>query len=238
MGRRTPVYVVCSPLHRVGKTFVSRLLMEFLKADDHDAEAFDLNSDTPALVDFLPDCTVPAGLGDTPAQMALFDRLIAADGVAKVVDLGQEAFARFFDLVAQVGFVAEARRSNVQLVTLFLASPGPTSVRAYVMLQQRFPGMVLAPVHNEGLVRAPNRDLFPRAGGASLPLRVPPLAPGVLRLVNRPGFSFGAFRRGETDEWADSYRHELESWMKRVFIEFRELELRLLLESLRLSLQH
>ena len=170
MAVRTPVYVVCSPLGRAGKTLVARLFTEFIIADDRYVEAFDVNTDPPSLVDYLPGCARPAAIGDTYGQMALFDRLIQNDGAAKVVDLGHGAFELFFRVLGQVGFIAEARRCHVQLVVLFVANPGPVSVNAYAALQRSLDGMVLVPVHNEGLVRSQSRQQFPSMGAASLPL--------------------------------------------------------------------
>jgi hypothetical protein len=126
----------------------------------------------------------------------------------------------------------------VQVVVLFVASPSPVAVRAYAALRRWLPGIVLVPVHNEALGRLLARDKYPTAGGVSLPLRIPILAPGLHRIVVQPAFSFAGFRTRKYDNISTSYQIELESWMKRVFVEFRELELRLLLATLRLSLQH
>ncbi|MPZ59480.1 MAG: hypothetical protein GEU91_23970 [Rhizobiales bacterium] len=237
MAVRTPVFVVCSPLERVGKTLIARLLTEFLIADGRTVESFDVNSDQPSLVDYLPGCTTMATIADTRGQMALFDRLTRDDGTPKVVDLGHNAFERFFTVMAQVGLVEEAHRRRVQVVVLFVASPGPAAPRAYAAVQRWMPGLKLVPVHNEVLGRTLQRDQYPARSGASLPLHIPLLAAGLHRIVIPPAFSFSDFRAGKLRMITTSYRFEIESWMKRVFIEFRELELRLLLATLRLSLQ-
>jgi hypothetical protein len=233
MSARTPVYVICSPFDRVGKTLVARLLAEFFTADDRYVEAFDLNADAPSLIDYLPGCTAAATIDDTPGQMALFDRLVTGDGAAKIVDLGHAVFERFFTVLAQVDFVSEAARRNVQIIVMFVASPEPASIKAYATLQRWLPGLTLVPIHNEALVRGPQRGRFP-TGGAGLPLRLPLLAPTLARVVGAPEFSFAEFRAGKIPAEARPYRFELESWLRRAWVEFRELELRLLLASLRL----
>jgi hypothetical protein len=126
----------------------------------------------------------------------------------------------------------------VQVVVLFVASPSPVAVRAYAALQRWLPGIVLVPVHNEVLGRLLRCDKYPTSAGASLSLRVPILAPGLHRIAVHPAFSFVDFRAERFNDISISYRIELDSWMKRVFVEFRELELRLLLATLRLSLRH
>jgi hypothetical protein len=234
---RTPVFIVCSPHERVGKTLVARLLAEFTLSGGSDVECFDLGAEEPSLIDYLPDRTALATVADTRGQMALFDRLIRADAVPKVVDLGSWVFDRFFTVMAQVGLGEEARRRQVQVVVLFVVSPGPAAARAYATLQRWLPGVVLVPVYNEMFGRGVRRDEYPTIGEASLPLRIPILAAGPHRIVDRPGFSFAEFRSGLLRDITGPYQAELESWTKRVFFEFRELELRLLLATLRLSLQ-
>lgn len=229
------VYIVCSPVDRVGKTLVARLLTEFFIGEDRAVTAFDLNRNTPRLVDYVPDWAVPATLADTRGQMALFDRLVEGDGTAKVVDLGSASFERFFTIVAQIGVMEETRRRKVQVVVLFLASPDAASVKAYAALHRSLPGLVLVPVHNEALVRGSRRDILGAGRGASLPLRLPRLAPRLQALVADPAFSFAQLRAGRIASAAETYRFELDSWIKRAVLEFRELELRLLLVNLGFS---
>jgi hypothetical protein len=232
MPVRTPVFVVCSPLERVGKTLLARLLAEFFIADGRSVECFDLNTDHPSLVDCLPRHTTVSTIAETRGQMELFDRLIRADATPKIVDLGHGAFERFFTVVGQVSLADEARKQGVQVVVLFVASPSPVAAQSYSTLHRWLPGIVLVPVHNEVLGRTFLRDRYP-ASGPSLPVRIPLLAPGLHRIAADPGFSFAALRSGRFQDISEPYRFELESWTRRVFIEFRELELRLLLTTLR-----
>jgi hypothetical protein len=77
MERRTPVFIVCSPLPNVGKTLLARLLAEYFRDDKRTFAAFDINPDDFALAQQLPDHTSIAHIGDTKGQMALFDQLIS-----------------------------------------------------------------------------------------------------------------------------------------------------------------
>src|ERR1700746_4034230 len=86
-GKTTPLYVVCSPCRRVGKTLVSRLLAEFYVVNDRPVAAFDLADEGPQLADYLPGITTIADIGDTCGQMALFDRILAGNGAVTVIDL-------------------------------------------------------------------------------------------------------------------------------------------------------
>jgi Mrp family chromosome partitioning ATPase len=101
---RTPIYIICSPRPQVGKTLVARLLGEFLLLQRGDVVAFDVNLKEPSLLDFLPHHTETAEVDDTFGKMALMDRLIVSDGVAKIIDLGYHAFDEFFKMVDEIGF--------------------------------------------------------------------------------------------------------------------------------------
>ena len=106
----TPVYIVCSPRPLVGKTLLARLLSEFLLLKDGTVSAFDINLKEPSLLEYLPRVTETADVADTFGKMALMDRLIVHDGVAKVVDLGFHAFDEFFRMTSEIGFLKEAAR--------------------------------------------------------------------------------------------------------------------------------
>lgn len=237
MKPRTPLYIVCSPRPGVGKTMVARLLIEFFIADRRYVEGFDVHATGLTLADYLPACTTRVSIGDTQGQMALFDRLVRDDQAPKVVDLGHAEFERFFTILAEIGFPDEARRQNLKPIILFIANPDPASVIAYEAIERRLPGGIVVPVHNEGVARASQtRGKFPAAGPTSLPLRIPPLAGALADLAGEPGFSFSDFKLRRKYGISESSQAELDSWMKRIWLEFRELELRLLLEDLRHSL--
>jgi hypothetical protein len=228
MERRTPIFIICSSRPRVGKTLIARALTEFLRADGRPVAAFDVNPDEFALVDYLPGYTAVAGVADTRDQIALFDQLLAADRIPKVVDLSHTVLDRFFTVIEEISFIDEARRRAVAPVVLFVGDPDRRSRHGYEMLRNRFASVPLVPVLNAAL---PNimrhRDQFPptRLGGA--PLVIPALSPVLKGVIERPSFSFAALIGTAPDRTT-----ELFGWTRQVFIEFRELELRLLLAEL------
>jgi hypothetical protein len=222
--RRTPLYVVCSPRARVGKTLIARLLVDFFRLESRPVAAFDLNSNEPRLADYLPDCATVANVGETRGQMALFDALIVNDGIAKVVDVGYGAFESFFALIQEIGFPAEARRRYIQPVILFVMDADRSSARAFADLQRRFPDLPLIALHNEGMMSAYR---IGEKRPAAAPLRIPPLPPVLKSVIDKPNFSFMGFR-GKSAETPSL----LHAWLRQVFLQFRELELRLLLKEL------
>src|SRR6202046_5315667 len=151
--QRTPVFIICSPRPLVGKTLVARLLSEFLLLKHGAVAAFDINLKEPSLLEFLPATTETAEVDDTFGKMALMDRLIVNDGVAKVIDLGFHAFDEFFKMSEEIGFMKEAARRDVAPIVLFVPDTDRVSARGYPMLQQQSPATALVTIDNEHVVR-------------------------------------------------------------------------------------
>ena len=236
-SKQTPVYIVASPRPQVGKTFIARLLTDFLRLDGARVVAFDLNPSGDALREYLPDLATAADLGDIRDQMALFDRLIVDDGIAKVIDLGHGSFERFFAIMEEIRFVREALRLAIEPLILYAADPHPLAVKAYADLQRRFRKVTLVPVFNEAILKGQRvRDLFPFARAAAVPLQIPALAPMLRAQIDKSRYSFADVHSQLPMSIPIGLAFELRAWTRRTFLEFRELELRLLLERLRASL--
>src|SRR5438105_1554620 len=151
--RRTPVYVICSPRPLVGKTLMARLLSEYLLLRHGEVTAFDINLKEPTLLDYLPNLTETAEIDDTFGKMALMDRLIINDGIAKVIDLGLHAFDEFFKMSEEIGFVKEAAVRGVAPIVLFVADTDRGSARGYLAITQQIPFTALVTIDNEYVVR-------------------------------------------------------------------------------------
>jgi hypothetical protein len=237
--RRTLVFIVASPRPQVGKTFIARLLVDFLRLQGGEPEAFDLNPSGDALRDYLPDLAVASDVEDTHGQMALFDRLIVADGTPKVVDVGSASFERFFTITQQIRFIQGAQRRSIEPVILFAADPHPVAVKAYADLQRRFPSAVVVAVLDDAIVKGRKlRDKFPFTRTAAVPLQITALSPMLKAQIEQSPCSFADVHDQMPLEIPVALGYELRAWTRRTFIEFRELELRLLLEQLRASMDN
>jgi hypothetical protein len=218
---RTPVYIICSPRPLVGKTLIARLLSEFLLLKNGTAAAFDINLKEPALLDYLPAVTETAEVDDTFGKMALMDRLIVNDGLAKVIDLGFHAFDEFFKMSEEIGFIKEAARRGVAPVILFVADTDRASARGYAMLQQQIPPNALVAVDNEYVVRGE----LPLDMTHGRILRIAALPVFLKTYIDRLTFSFTDYLRHEKDSST-----ELHQWIRNNYLSFRELELNLILQ--------
>ncbi|MBV9562976.1 MAG: hypothetical protein JOY90_21420 [Bradyrhizobium sp.] len=217
----TPVFIVCSPRPHVGKTVVARLLSEFLLLKNGDITAFDINLREPSLLDYLPNVTETADISDTYGKMALMDRVIVDDAMAKVIDLGFHAFEEFFTMVEEIGFIKEAARRRVAPLVLFLADIDRVSARAHQTLRRIIPPAQLIVVDNEHVVRGE----LPAAMAEERVIRVPALPTFLKTYIDRLSFSFTDYLRQEPDSST-----ELHQWIRRNYFHFRELELNLILQ--------
>jgi hypothetical protein len=234
MLHRTPVFIVTSSRPRVGKTLIARALTEFFLTQRRPVAAFDVNPDDFKLADCLPAFAAAASINDTRGEMALFDQLIMADEMPKVVDLGHLMFERFFVVMRDIDFLAAARRCGVAPMVLYVADADDRARQSYATLGSRFPNLPLVPLFNEHLPHlADCRDSFPPTRQGGDPLRMSALTPVVRSVVDRPGFSFVAYAMKTTDPTAELY-----DWMRRLFFSFRELEVRLLLGGLQQPQRH
>ncbi len=218
---RTPVYIICSPRPLVGKTLIARLLSEFLLLKNGTVAAFDINLKEPSLLEYLPRITETAEVDDTFGKMALMDRLVVNDAVAKVIDLGFHAFDEFFKMSEEIGFMKEAARRGVAPVILFVADTDRASARSYTMLQQQIPPNALVTVDNEYVVRGE----LPLAMGHGRVLRIAALPVFLKTYIDRLTFSFTDYLRHEKDSST-----ELHQWIRNNYLNFRELELNLILQ--------
>jgi hypothetical protein len=229
MERCTPIFIITSLRPRVGKTLLARLLGDFFRADDRAATGFDVNPDSFALVEYQPDTTLIGTISDTRGQMTLIDKLLLSDNVPKIVDLAHSFFNRFFTMLHEISFAEEARRTSIIPVVLFIAGTDLRSRQGYDTLRDNFPQFGLVPVFNHALPSIMlHREIFP----APAALTLSALSPVLKAVIDRPNFSFAAFARSHTDASSELYL-----WTRRIFLQFRDLELRLLLEELKPDLQ-
>jgi hypothetical protein len=236
MSFRSSITIVASPRPRVGKTLLARLLADFHQQQGRAVATFDLNAGEKTLEQFLPEKTTTASIRDINGQIALFDRLVADENTTKVIDLGHESFESFFAVTHQIGFVEEARSRSIGVAILFTMTPDKTSVDAYRNLRARFSHATLAPVHNEMLGPAQHRDKYPLASGSPV-VRIPVLARGLRRYIETPPFSFATSQLADAVGVPVSAHAEIQRWLRRIYLEFRELDLRILLADLTSSIR-
>jgi hypothetical protein len=236
VGGPTPIYVVCSPSPRVGKTLVARCLTEYHVADGRPVAAYDLSDESPQLTDYLPQHAEAADIADIGGQMALFDGLIAGEEMPKVIDVGHRAFWRFFAVVHRIGFFDEARLHGIEPVILFVTDADPRAEKAFALLRCSFPDLSLLPVRNRAVMKG-HSEAIPSADASTLDgsgddasmlagaLEIAALPSSLRSLVDRPGFSFADFPQLAPARLPVKARDELLRFIRRIHVQLREIEL-------------
>jgi hypothetical protein len=235
--KHAAIFIIASPRPQVGKTFLARVLVDFLRMGGDNPIAFDLNPIGDALKDYLPDFATATDLNDIKSQMAMFDRLVVNDGRGKIVDIGHTSLERFFSIAQEIGLFSEAVRRSINPVIMFIADAHPVTISTYADLRHRLRDGVIVPVFNEAILRGKKlRQEFPFTHAAAVPVQIPALAPMLKAQIEKTRYSFYDIHDRLLVGIPLALAFELRSWTRRAFREFRELELRLLLEELRASL--
>lgn len=234
-----PLYIVCSPSRGVGKTLMARLLNDYHVADGRPVAAFDLADEGPRLTDFVTDTATVVDIGDMRGQVKFFDGLIAANEVTKVIDVSHRAFENFFTIAHKIGLLEEGRRRSIEPLILFMIDPDPKAERAYTMLRRRFPGISLLPVRNEMVSKGvPRGAAFRHASTLVVSIEIPELGPAMRARIDRKGFSFvDACARAPNLDMSERRDSELPKWVRRIRLQFREIELGLICEQILTALR-
>jgi hypothetical protein len=133
--------------------------------------------------------------------------------------------------MAEINFVAEARRHGIEPIVLFVTDRAPATARAYEVLRQLLPTTIFVPVHNEAVSVMFDKADFPPSRNDCRMILIRRLSPIVRGVIDRPSFSFSTYMLEKPGGPT-----EIHDWVDTIFKEFRELERRLLMGHLSASL--
>ncbi|HEY8579695.1 MAG TPA: hypothetical protein VIL72_07410, partial [Beijerinckiaceae bacterium] len=183
--RGSRAFLVCAPHPRVGTTTTARLLVDWLILSGHAVFGFDTDPLEAPLAARFPDLVAPADLKSIQGQMAVFDRLLDADGAASVTDVWSRSYHDFFDVVRRTSFLAEAEARGVAPCVVFVADQSERSRDAAWSLVEAWPELDLLLVHDEAAAPVDD-DLQPEILFSAYPtgraLLVPALDPFIRRM--------------------------------------------------------
>jgi hypothetical protein len=151
------VLIVASPRPRVGKTLLARLLADHLSLNGEARRLFDTDAADLRLSAFFPDGTTVIDLERVPDQMTLFDSLTVEPAVSQVIDLTHRSFGKFFKLMQEIGFAAEARAAGFVTVIFYIPDSEPDSYEQGLALRDRFRDCGFVLVKNAA-IGEPNRE--------------------------------------------------------------------------------
>jgi hypothetical protein len=151
-GTATFIYICCSGEARVGNTLTARLLLDYFLSSSDRAIGFETDIIHPALSRLFPELCSVADLSAARGQSILFDRLIVADGVTKVVDLWHAHLDLFVRLISDFDFHAEVVQNRVQLILLLHKDDRERFRQGHLALRKALPSAHLVMVHNRGVL--------------------------------------------------------------------------------------
>src|SRR5262249_46417610 len=127
----------------------------------------------------------------------------------------------------KIGFLEEASRRGIEPVMMFLIDPDQKSSAAYSILQRWFADISLLPVRNQMVAaRIPYFGAFPNESAIHVSVEIPLLPGSVKPITAQPSFSFARFQRTQSIGLPVRLDEELHSFIRRIFRQFCEIELR------------
>ncbi len=223
----TFVFISCSPHGRAGTSTTARLLADYYLATRRDFVGFDADPHEPEFAPRFGERVASVDLAEVQGQIRMIDRLLVADRTPKVVDLWSRAYDRFFTLIQDIGFVAEARSKGVEPVFLYHADASEASAAAAYRLASAFPGVETLLVHNEGAAPLGGEEretlgLYP----PHRRLKIRGLDPMLRRALEQPDLSLSYFLIDPQPDMSLVVRAGLRTWLQPIFSQFRAFEMR------------
>jgi hypothetical protein len=122
------VIVVGADKGGVGKTTVSRTLLDYFSANDVGTRAFDTESPRGTLKRFHPDITEIVDMTTTTDQMKIFDTLNTAAPSVTVIDVRAGLLSRALASLRDIGFLDAAQSGQLTFAVFHILGPSIASL--------------------------------------------------------------------------------------------------------------
>lgn len=232
MPRNSLATIVASLHARSGKTLLARVLAGHFILSGSKPVVFDTDAVERKLCACFPFDAIVVDLNRVTDQMALFDTMAKPFPEARVVDLTHQSFRKFFSLMRDTDFVAEARANHVEPVIFYIPDRNPDSFEEARQLRDRFTDCAFVIVEN-GFLGSPAESVRRSSGYRALeahPLRMamPELGRAFAAVLEDPGMSFSDLMRQplsrgddprERGDLSFDARAAVRTWLMRLFRE-------------------
>jgi hypothetical protein len=231
-------YIIASLHGRTGKTLLARLFADNSILSGQFPEIFDTDAAERKLAGCFPGRAVVTDLDRVTDQMKLFDTLTAPAAVPRIVDVTHRAFHKFFKLMQEIGYAAEARAREIEPVIVYIPDREAESYEQGRLLRDHFKDCHFIVVEN-ALIGKPDRqvqqsDHYKSLMAHDLNLHMPLLDPMFASVIDDPKLSLSEFmsetaaERRPTAELSLAYlsleaRASIGGWLKEMFGEIRRL---------------
>jgi hypothetical protein len=112
----------------VGKTTVSRALLDYLIAHNIPTRAFDTEAPKGTLKRFHPDITDVVDITSTSDQMRIFDTLSSADAQVTVIDIRAGLLSATLRSLRDIGFLDAAAKTQLTFTVFHILGPSIASL--------------------------------------------------------------------------------------------------------------
>jgi hypothetical protein len=117
------VIIVGADKGGVGKTTVSRTLLDYFEAHQIPTRAFDTESPRGTLKRFHPDVTDIVDINLVPDQMKIFDTLSSADAAVTVIDVRAGLMSGTLKALRDIGFIDAAKKGQITFALFHILGP-------------------------------------------------------------------------------------------------------------------
>ena len=134
------VIVVGADKGGVGKTTVSRTLLDYFTANNVPTRAFDTESPRGTLKRFHPDITEIVDMTTTSDQMKIFDTLNAAQPSVTVIDVRAGLLSPALASLRDIGFLDAAKSGQITFAVFHILGPSIASLDEIAETANFMPG--------------------------------------------------------------------------------------------------
>jgi hypothetical protein len=230
------VIVVGADKGGVGKTTVSRTLLDYFNANNVPTRAFDTESPRGTLKRFHPEITEIVDLTTTSDQMKIFDTLNAASPSVTVIDVRAGLMSPTLASLRDIGFLDAARSGQITFAVFHMLGPSIASLDEIAETANFMQGakyfLVKNFVNDTHFFEWDKKtyDLYFRKIGDATELSIPKLNEMAFEQVEVASVPFLKFvaNKGVNDEAADYsfvLRGYVRHWLMNVWQEFDRIKL-------------
>ncbi|MGB6396949.1 MAG: hypothetical protein WBF73_14880 [Bradyrhizobium sp.] len=230
------VIVVGADKGGVGKTTVSRTLLDYFNANNIPTRAFDTESPRGTLKRFHPEITEIVDLTTTSDQMKIFDTLNAASPSVTVIDVRAGLMSPTLASLRDIGFLDAARSGQITFAVFHMLGPSIASLDEIAETANFMQGakyfLVKNFVNDTHFFEWDKKtyDLYFRKIGDATELSIPKLNEMAFEQVEVASVPFLKFvaNKGVNDEAADYsfvLRGYVRHWLMNVWQEFDRIKL-------------
>lgn len=203
------VVIVGADKGGVGKTTVSRLLMDYFRSQGIDARAFDTQVPTGVLKRFFPGKTEMVDLSTVDGQMLVFDTMSGAP--VTVLDLAGGLLTPALAMLRKTGFTDLVREGKANIAVLHVVGSSVASIDEVTTIAGSVDGLKLFVISNPVSDAPPVADVLK----AAAVITMPKLEDRAVQAVDEASMSFLDFIADETK--SRILRGYVRTWANAVF---------------------